>query len=51
MRLFSHILTMHAQLGTRILPKKTKKIQIVQNKHIWFCLRLDAAHLLQSLDR
>ena len=42
MRLFSHILTTPAQLDTQILPKKTKeKIQIMQNKCIRFCLRLD----------
>ena len=42
MRLFGHILTMRAQLDTQILPKKQeKKIQIMQNKCIRFCLRLD----------
>ena len=42
MPLFSHILTTRAQLGTQILPKKAakKKIQIMQNKCIRFCLRL-----------
>ena len=42
MLLFSHILTTHAQLGTQILPKETKKkIQIMQKKCMRFCLRLD----------
>ena len=41
MHLFSHSLTRHAQLGTQILPKKANKIQIMQNKCIRFCLRLD----------
>ena len=42
MRLVRHILTMHARLSTQILQKKEKKkIQIMQNKSIWFCLRLD----------
>ena len=41
MPLFSHILTC-VQLGTQILPKKTKnKILVIQNKCIGFCLRLD----------
>ena len=30
-----------AQLGTQILPKTKKEIQIMQNKCIPFCLRLD----------
>ena len=41
MHLFSHILTTLAHLGTQILPKKRKKIHIMQIKCILFCLRLD----------
>ena len=42
MRLFNPFLTTRAQLGTQILPKKTKKkIKIMQNKCMRLCLRLD----------
>ena len=38
----SHILIMHIQPSTLISLKKTKKkIQVIQNKCIRFCLRLD----------
>ena len=51
MRLFSNILNTRAQLGTRILQKnknKTKKIQIMQNKCIRFCLRVDKMDHIQG---
>ena len=45
MLLFSCILIMCAQPGTRISTKKQKnKIQVIQNKYIRFCLKLDKIH-------
>ena len=45
MHLFIHILITHIQPGTLILlKKKKKKIQVLQNKCIRFCLRLDKVH-------
>ena len=45
MLLFSHILIMSVQPGTLNLNEKVKKkIQIMQNKCIRFCLKLDKMH-------
>ena len=40
-RLFSHILTTRAQLGTQILPKKQKRrYKLFKKIYIQFCLKL-----------
>ena len=50
-RLFSHILTMHAQISTQILLKKRKQKYVIPNKYIKFCLRLDKIHYIIELSK
>ena len=46
----NHILIMHALHGTLTLMQSLKKLQIIQNKCIRFCLKLDKMHHISEED-
>ena len=48
MLLFSQILIMRVQPGTNLNEKNEKKIPVIQNKCILFCLKLDKMHYISE---